>query len=364
LADNQDERESDELSDEPSPHRQEEFRKKGRVAQSKELSAMVALFLTGTAMYMLSTGMGNQLQALMTELFNVDLGSRLDLTNTHVLNQVFQKSFKVFIMLAIPVGLIGFLSGVLTSFSQTGSVFSTEPLNPDISKLDPIKGFKKFLSIKQVYDGFRLIARTVVVVTIAYFLIKTQLLKSQHFMLLSPEVIPSSFGSFGKVVFLSLSAVLLIFAGFDFWLQKWDFSKNLRLTKQEAKQEHREHEGDPLLKARVKTIQRDISRRRMMKAVKTADVIITNPTHIAVAIKYEKDKMMAPKVVAKGADFLAQKIKKVAADSGIPLVENVPLARTLYKVVKVGKSVPKSLYQAVAEVLAYVYRFKNRKWNS
>ena len=152
-----------------------------------------------------------------------------------------------------------------------------------------------------------------------------------------------------------------MFAAFDFILQRSEYNKKLRLTKQEAKQEHKEREGDPQIKARIRSVQREIARRRMMQAVKKADVIVTNPTHIAVALVYEKASMAAPKVVAKGADFLAQRIKKVAADAGVPLVENVPLARTLYKTVKMGQYVPRNLYQAVAEVLAYVYRLKKKE---
>jgi flagellar biosynthetic protein FlhB len=148
----------------------------------------------------------------------------------------------------------------------------------------------------------------------------------------------------------------------DFAYQRWEYNKGLRLTKQEAKEEFKEREGDPKIKARVRAVQREIARRRMMEAVKKADVIVTNPTHIAIAISYDKDKMDAPRVVAKGADHLAERIKKIAAEAGVPLVENVPLARTLYKSVKVGKAVPRALYQAVAEVLAYVYRLRNRKF--
>jgi flagellar biosynthetic protein FlhB len=133
------------------------------------------------------------------------------------------------------------------------------------------------------------------------------------------------------------------------------------MTKQEAKQEHKEREGDPQIKARVRAVQREVARRRMMQAIKKADVVITNPTHIAIAISYEKDKMLAPKVVAKGADHLAQRIKKIAAENGVPMVENVPLARTLFKTVKVNQYVPRALFQAIAEVLAYVYRLKGRR---
>ena len=135
----------------------------------------------------------------------------------------------------------------------------------------------------------------------------------------------------------------------------------MRVTKQEAKQEAKEQEGDPLIKARIRSVQREMARKRMMQAVKKADVIITNPTHIAIALQYEKDKMVAPRVVAKGADLLALKIKEIAAQANIPMVENVPLARAIFKSVKIGQIIPRNLFQAVAEVLAYVYKLKNKK---
>lgn len=153
---------------------------------------------------------------------------------------------------------------------------------------------------------------------------------------------------------------LFVVAALDFAYQKFKYRKSLMMSKQEVKQEHKQREGDPLLKARMRSLQREMSRKRMMADVPKADVIVTNPTHIAVAIKYDADKMAAPRVVAKGADLLAQRIKEVAKKNGIPMVENVPLARALHKSVKVGGSVPRALYQAVAEVLAYVYRLKGR----
>jgi flagellar biosynthetic protein FlhB len=151
-----------------------------------------------------------------------------------------------------------------------------------------------------------------------------------------------------------------VVAALDFAYQKFKYRKSLMMSKQEVKQEHKQREGDPLLKARMRSLQREMARKRMMQDVPKADVIVTNPTHIAVAIKYDADKMAAPRVVAKGADLLAQRIKDVAKKNGIPMVENVPLARALHKSVKVGGSVPRALYQAVAEVLAYVYRLKGR----
>ena len=153
---------------------------------------------------------------------------------------------------------------------------------------------------------------------------------------------------------------LFVVAALDFAYQKFKYRKSLMMTKAEVKQEHKQKEGDPLIKARIRSMQREMSRKRMMADVPKADVIVTNPTHYAVALRYDAEKMAAPKVVAKGADLVAQRIKEIARQNNIPMVENVPLARTLHKSVKVGGTVPKALYQAVAEVLAYVYRLKHR----
>jgi flagellar biosynthetic protein FlhB len=199
-----------------------------------------------------------------------------------------------------------------------------------------------------------------IVVGIAYGLVKTQVLSSPAQMGSEPITVASAYGTAAKTIFLSLIAVLVLFAALDWFLTRREFQTNLKMTKQEAKQEHKEREGDPQIKARIRAVQREMARRRMMAAVKKADVIITNPTHIAIAIVYERDSMAAPKVVAKGADLMAQRIKQIAAQAGVPLVENVPLARTLFKTVKVNQYVPRALYQAIAEVLAYVYRLKNR----
>jgi flagellar biosynthetic protein FlhB len=191
-------------------------------------------------------------------------------------------------------------------------------------------------------------------------LVKTQVLSAPAQLGGEPAGMLTAYGSAAKSVFLSLVGVLALFAALDWFLTRREFQMKLRMTKQEAKQEHKEREGDPQIKARIRAVQREMARRRMMAAVRKADVVITNPTHIAIAIVYDRDSDLAPKVVAKGADLIAQKIKRIAAEAGVPTVENVPLARTLYKTVKLNQYIPRALYQAVAEVLAYVYRLKNR----
>ena len=218
----------------------------------------------------------------------------------------------------------------------------------------------RLVSKKHLITSGMLVIKAIALITAAYFVVKKQTAQATAWIGVEPAVQLHAIAMLSKELAIPIVIILAVFAAIDWWVNRKEFSKQVRLTKQEAKQEHKEHEGDPQIKARIRAIQRESARRRMMQAVKKADVIITNPTHIAIAIVYEKDKMAAPKVVAKGADFLAQRIKKIAAEAGVPLVENVPLARTLYKSVKTGHGIPRNLYQAVAEVLAYVYRLKNR----
>jgi flagellar biosynthetic protein FlhB len=348
------------LTEEASPYRLEEFRRKGQVAQSREISGMAALIAAGAAVYILSPKVGTSLAEYMRDVFRADITSHLDFGSSHILSTVMIKALRVMAIGFLPICLFSFLAGAAGSFAQIGSIFSTDPLTPDLDKINPIKGLQRMFTIRTLLDGVRLILKMAAVTAVTYAIIKSEVFEAPQALSVEPAGQLSLYGHAATVMFFSLCGVLAFFSVFDFVLQKWEMGKQLRMTKQEAKQEFKEREGDPQIKARIRSVQREVARRRMMQAVKKADVIITNPTHIAVAIVYERGKMDAPKVVAKGADFLAQKIKKIAAEAGVPLVENVPLARTLYKTVKVGQGVPRALYQAVAEVLAYVYRLKGR----
>jgi flagellar biosynthetic protein FlhB len=304
--------------------------------------------------------MGTQMAEFMREVFRADLSSRLNLGGEQVVRGFFIKSLKIMIAVCLPIGLAGFVMGVFGSLIQIGSLFTLEPLQPDFAKISPLQGLKRMFSMKHVLEGLKLVFKMTVLLAVLVTLIKGEILKSPVYLGTETASMLGVYGHAVKVIFLSCIGVMAVFAGIDFGIQRWDWGKQTKMTKQEAKQEHKEREGDPHIKARIRMVQREMARKRMMQAVKKADVVITNPTHFAVAIVYEKDKMAAPRVVAKGADLIAKKIKKIAAEAGVPLVENVPLARTLFKNVKVGQSVPRVLYQAVAEVLAYVYRLKNR----
>lgn len=360
MAEDQSERSREDLTEEASPHRTEEYRRRGIVAQSRELTALVAFLASGAALFAMCPQMGEQIAQFMRVVFRANITARADLGSSGILHQYLLQAVKVLASVGLPICIAGFISGVLASLGQTGSIFSFEPLTPDFNRLDPIQGLQRLLSPKHLIEGLRVILKAAVVMGVAYSLMKTEILISPTHFAGNPGYIFEMFERSGKAIFLTLTGILAVFAAADFGFQRFEHSKNLRMTKQEAKQEHREREGDPQIRARIRAAQREMARKRMMQAVRKADVIITNPTHIAVALIYDKSKMAAPKVVAKGADFIAQKIKEVAAQAGVPLVENVPLARTLYKTVKVGQHIPHALYQAVAEVLAYVYRLKQR----
>jgi flagellar biosynthetic protein FlhB len=338
----------------------EEMRRKGQVAQSREVTGLIALLAAAVTAYALTPRMGAELAGFMRETFRTDLSARIDLGGTHVMQGIFYRAIRIAALVGLPVCIAGFIFGVIGSIGQVGTVFSSDPLTPDFEKINPLSGLGRLFSRRQAVEGLRLIIKMTVVVLVAYSLVKTEVLNSPAQLGADPGSLITAYGRAAKAVFLSLIGVLSVFAVIDWFLTRREFQMNLRMTKQEAKQEHKEREGDPQIKARIRSVQREMARRRMMAAVKKADVIITNPTHIAIAIVYERDSMLAPKVVAKGADFMAQRIKKIASDAGVPMVENVPLARTLFKTVKVNQYVPRALYQAVAEVLAYVYRLKNR----
>ncbi len=361
MAENQEDRSTDDLLDEASQTRIDEMREKGQVAQSRELVGLLSLMAAAATLYIFAPKMGADIAEYMRDIFRVDRLAKMNFNDKAEVNLALAKCLKLIIMIGLPVSVAGFVFGIAGSFMQVGSVFSFEPITPNLEKIDPIKGLARFISMKFVVESFRMILKVALSVYVAYLLVKSEVLTSPELMISDPSRVLSAFSSSGKTVFLTLIAIAAVFAGGDFWMQRREWLKQVRLTRQEAKEEAKEREGNPQIKARIRSIQREMSRRRMMAAVKKADVIVTNPTHIAIAIQYDKDNMLAPKVVAKGADFVAQRIKAIAAEAGVPTVENVPLARTLYKSVKINQYIPRALYQAVAEVLAYVFRLRNRK---
>jgi len=260
--------------------------------------------------------------------------------------------------LLLPMFLVAMVTAFLVNLLQAGFVFSFEPLSPKWSKIDPIKGLKRLFSLHAVVE---LLKNVLKILIIGLSLWLTMDAEWAVLPRLVSYRIPEIVAYVGKVSFkivLSTCWILVVLAVLDFLYQRWEHNRSLKMTKQEVKEEYKQLEGDPLVKGRIRRIQREWARKRMMAAVPKADVVITNPTHYAIAIRYEQETMAAPLVLAKGADYLAEKIKEIARIHHVPIIENKEVAQLLFKLTDVEEMIPETLYRAVAEILAYVYRIR------
>lgn len=346
-----------EKSEQASDKRREEFRKKGQVAQSREVqtAAMLAGFVILWYSYGPTFWMG--LSRLLAHLW--------ENSGTFVLSPTSTVSLFGFLLgqlalLLWPLLLLVLVVGFLASFLQIGWIFTTDPLTPDFSKLDPVQGMKRFISWRSLSELLKSLAKIILVGWVAYRTIQPEL--ESLVLLTNMEVVDTLvfLGRLSGLVLVKTCGVIVVLAVIDFLFVRWEMDQKMKMTKQEQKEELRESEGDPYLKARVRSLQLQMSRRRMMAAVPTADVVITNPTHLSVAIVYNRGRMDAPQVVAKGADLVAMRIREIARENRVPLVENVAVARALYQV-ELGAAVPEEMFVAVAEILAYVYNLKGIK---
>ena len=264
-------------------------------------------------------------------------------------------------VIVLPIFLTIVVAGLLGNYLQVGFLFSAESLKPSFEKINPLQGFKRIFSLKGAVELVKNLLKLAVVGAVVYFTLVSEI---EGLLPLMDQSVWGILVYIGKIMFkivLTTSWVLVVMAILDYMYQRWEYERGLRMSKQEVKDEFKQTEGDPTVRARIRRMQRERARRRMMAAVPRADVVITNPTHIAVALEYDGDRMLAPRVVAKGAGFIAENIKDIAKQHGVPVVENKPVAQVLYKMVEVEEAIPENLYRAVAEVLAYVYSLKEKR---
>ena len=338
--------------------RREDARRKGNVAQSKEISTVFVLFSGLGVLFFLGLYVFRGLSDVMRWIFQ-NLGS-MDLQSQSSY-AFFLSLFQQVLMILAPILLIILVAAVAGNIVQVGLLFTTEPFIPKISTFNPISGLGKLVSLKAFVELAKSVAKLIIVGSVAFLTLWGDLESIPDLIFMGVEDILSFICSRSiKLVFYT-GLVLIILAALDYAFVRWKYEQDLKMTKQEVKDERRAREGDPTVKGRIRKAQREISRQRMMEAVPTADVIVTNPTSLAIALKYKAERMMAPQVIAKGAGFIAERIKEIAEENAIPVVENKPLARSLYKAVEIGESIPVNLYKAVAEVLAYVYRLRENK---
>ncbi len=341
-----------------SPRRRHEAREEGKVARSQELNSAFVLLcglgllaLAGPAML---SRMADMVRRILGASGQVEL--RADLLLTY-----FTGGVPHVLLVLAPLGLGVVMIGLLVNFAQVGFVLSWKPLVPRLEILDPARGFARIFSRHGLVELAKSLFKVAAIGLVAWLTLRGELERLAN-MSGAGDPLPVFGYAAGVALKLGLrvALVILVLAIFDYGFQRWDFEKGIMMSRKELEEEARQTEGDPLVRARLRSAQRDIARQRMMEAVKTADVVVTNPTHLAVALKYDRATMSAPKVVAKGARLLAERIRDLARQHAVPIVEDPPLARLLYKL-KVGTEIPITLFRAVAEVLAFVYRLKERR---
>ncbi|MBN6185814.1 flagellar biosynthesis protein FlhB [Aneurinibacillus sp. BA2021] len=346
-----------EKTEKATPRKKQKAREEGQVAKSQEVATALVLLAVFLFLLFMGRGMGDRLYQFFHSFFNNYLLMELtEETTEKLMMEVLYQSA----MLIWPIFLIAVVISFFSNYIQFGLLFTTKPLMFKLDRLDPIKGAKKIFSLQAIVNLIKSILK-VMFIGIAVWLIlwngKDDLLtlatKSVGDML-------SVVGGLTLQMGFTVAILLVIIAILDYMYQRFQHEKQLRMSKQDIKDEYKTMEGDPQIKGKIKQRQREMAMRRMMQEVPNADVVITNPTHFAVAIRYDGTTMQAPTVIAKGQDFMALRIKEIAKDHEIITVENKPLARMLFAQVEVNQSIPEDLFQAVAEVLAYVYKLKGK----
>ncbi len=352
-----------EKTEQPTAKKLDDARKEGQVAKSQEIATAFTLLALFVIIRVIYPFMGENFQALFERVYNniPNVARTYDgMLPIAYIRSILTNAIITMLLIAAPFFIVAFIIAFVSDLVQVGFKPTSKPLQPKLSKLNPISGMKKIFSARKLFDLGKSILKLVVMgaVIFSFFTGRTESL-----FLLYDMPLKQAIGLMGNLIIdlgFRIAAAYMVIAFIDLIYQRRKFNKDMMMTKKEVKDEYKNSEGDPQVKGAQKRRMMEASRRRMMQQLPQADVVITNPTHYAVAIKYDADESDAPIVVAKGADYLAQKIKEIARDNKVEIVENKPLARMLYANVEVGEMVPPELYKAVAEVLAYVYHLQGK----
>ncbi|MFS0865090.1 flagellar biosynthesis protein FlhB [Fredinandcohnia sp. 179-A 10B2 NHS] len=346
-----------EKTEKATPKKRQDSRKKGQVAKSADVNTAILLIAVFFTLFIFGGFFLERLLGLLKHSFTHYLS--INPTEQSISEIFIELSLEAGIILA-PILVVALIAGIAANLMQVGFLFSTEAIQMKLNKLDPIQGFKRIYSIRAIVEMIKSILKIVIVGGVTFAILWFRL---EDILSISQKTVGSAL-----LVLAKLTAQMGLFAGgallflslLDYLYQRYDHEKNIRMSKQDIKDEYKKTEGDPLIKSKIKQKQREMAMQRMMQEVPNADVIITNPTHYAIALKYDESKMDAPYVVAKGVDFVAQRIKEIAKENEIITIENRPLARALYSQSEIGDAIPEEFFKAVAEILAYVYRLKEK----
>lgn len=342
-------------TEDASPKRLRDAKKKGQVAKSADLNSAISFFVFTLLIGVLGTYVFQNTYIYLKNALNVNRYRDIFFSN-----KIFVDSIGQYTILLFPFAAIAVFMGIVVNLLQTGFLFTTHPLKPDFKKLNPIEGFKNIFSSKSLFTLFKNLAK----LSLVFFMTYKNLSSSIKLIINSGNIGTGKLFNFFLDLLKSLSfniaIVMLGIALVDWIFQRREYKKNLKMSKQEIKDEYKEMEGSPEIKQARQRRQREIAMGRMMQDIPDSDVVITNPTHIAIALRYDKDKDMAPVVRAKGVDHVAKKIKGVAKENKIPIIENKPLARAMYKKAEIGEYVPVELYKAIAEILVMVKEIEKK----
>lgn len=349
-----------ERSEQPTAKRQDDARKKGQIARSREFNTMAVMLVSALALVMLGKKLITDLGDLVQRHLQL---SRADIYDLSSMTRLFADAMIDGLWLMTPLFLLLVVVALLAPLSIGGWAFSFEAMAPKLSKLDPIKGLARLFSAKSLVELLKAMAKFLLVTAVAIAVIWMQM---ADFISLGSQSLEPGLAHAGNLLamsFLYVSVALILIAAVDVPFQIWDHNKQMRMTMQEVRDEMKDTEGKPEVRSRIRQLQREVAQRRMMEAVPKADVIVTNPTHFAVALKYDPKKMRAPVVLAKGADLIALNIRKIAEENHIARIEAAPLARALYHSTEIGQAIPQGLYLAVAQLLAYVFQLRTVQKN-
>jgi flagellar biosynthetic protein FlhB len=345
-----------EKTEEPTPKKIEDARKEGNVPKSQDMMGLFTLFVAVLTFLGLLFIIKEQLFNLFKEILQIPPH---ELTKQNIFS-IFFIVVKVFLLTAVLFTVPVAISGILGSIAQFGFIFTTKPLMPDLKKLDPIKGLGNLFSMKKAIDGVKISLKAFITLGIGFYLF-IGFIKELPTVTLFPLYQQIEW-LMDKVMIIAFTMLFVtaVFAIIDTLIVRYQYFQKLKMSKQEIKDEYKNMEGDPLIKAKIRQIQMQMSQKRMMAEIPEADVVVTNPTHFSVAIRYDKKQDNVPRVVAKGVDNIAFQIRKIAKEYGVRIIENPPLARSLYKEVEIDEFIPESFFQTVAELLAYVYKMDKK----
>ncbi|WP_028991704.1 flagellar biosynthesis protein FlhB [Thermoanaerobacter thermocopriae] len=349
---------AEEKTEPATPKRRQDARKKGQVFQSREITSALVIVAGFLALNILAIPSLEKMMALTKYLLYTYSGANDDVFNVVGIRNLLTYVLQQAISIIIPIILLIFVVSLVSTYLQVGFVFTTEPLAFKLERLNPVEGFKRIFSKRALVELAKSIAKVVVLFYIMYSFLASQYKGIPMLLDMSVQDILKYALNILLGITIRIGIVLIVLGALDYFFQWREYEVSLKMSKEDIKEEFKETEGNPQIKAEIRRKQRQVSMRRMMQDLKKADVVITNPTHLAVALMYDSNVNDAPVVIAKGQDMIALRIKEEAKKLNIPIVENKPLAQALYRSTEIGDMIPPELYQAVAEVLAYVYSLK------